>query len=387
MGTPAAYLPAPIPNQTIYSLLDMLGLPIPVSITAPKTIAQYHSIYCLDYAAGVLPDVSFTSLILRVSGTHITQIKTANEVAVITWLRQNTSIPVPKIVAYDTSNANPIGQEYILMERMSGRSLDLVWDETAMVEDSVRKEKLLDQLLDVVVELHQHPWSHIGGLTLQDMQVIPGPVIEETFWQIPDIAACFPGESFTSLNITGPFSTYIDYISAHFGKYIYCINIHDSLAWMRDLVPRLERFRQGLEKHAEELNNTVIRLAHKDLHFGNILWDTETDSITGIIDWEFANAVPFQRWDPVGSFLATGQYSEKTVRERNDLRVLMDEKCRSRGVRILDDEKFTSKRQEAMQKAQNFLRAIVEVCPRGQREDVRQQWREILEEHLTTFGV
>ncbi|WKT50435.1 hypothetical protein QSH57_015383 [Fusarium oxysporum f. sp. vasinfectum] len=73
---------------------------------------------------------------------------------------------------------------------------------------------------------------------------------------------------------------------------------HEKLAFMRDTIPRLEAFVTALPKHANELNLVKLRLAHKDLHFANIIFDPLLGKITAILDWEFAGVVPYPQWNP-----------------------------------------------------------------------------------------
>jgi hypothetical protein len=53
--------------------------------------------------------------------------KTASEVATINFIRQKTHISVPEIIAFDASNSNELGFEWILMELMPGKPLCEVW--------------------------------------------------------------------------------------------------------------------------------------------------------------------------------------------------------------------------------------------------------------------
>jgi aminoglycoside phosphotransferase (APT) family kinase protein len=61
---------------------------------------------------------------------------------------------------------------------------------------------------------------------------------------------------------------------------------------MLDLIPRIKAFMAAMDKHKEELNQTRLVLAHRDLHFGNIMYDISAKRITAVLDWEFAGVVP-----------------------------------------------------------------------------------------------
>jgi hypothetical protein len=72
-------------------------------------------------------------------------------------------------------------------------------------------------------------------------------VVDEAFWQVADIEKLWPkDETVATLHVGGPYSTYVEHISAQIRKYIYLIGIHEKLAFMRDTVPRLEAFLAAL---------------------------------------------------------------------------------------------------------------------------------------------
>ncbi|GKZ60332.1 hypothetical protein AnigIFM49718_006674 [Aspergillus niger] len=45
---------------------------------------------------------------------------TASEVATMAFLRDILGVPIPKVLAYSTDSTNPVGAEYIVMERIEG---------------------------------------------------------------------------------------------------------------------------------------------------------------------------------------------------------------------------------------------------------------------------
>lgn len=382
MGTPGEHLPPPLSETSIQRLMDSIGLPVPIAVVSPKVAAEYHSIYIISFSSNAIApfipkaggDSGQTDLILRVSGPHLPELKTTNEVAVISWIVTNTTIPIASVIRHDSSINNSIGHEYILLEKIQGQSLDEVFP----LLDKERVSNLIDQFVDIHTQLHLHEWTQIGGLQFTESgDIVPGPVLEETFWQVPDITRYWSSqETVQTLNIGGPFDSYVDYISAHVRKYIYAIKLHDSLAFMRDILPRVENFVDALTKDAAELNKVKLRLAHKDLHFANVLYDLRSGKITAVIDWEFAGVVPFTRWNPTRAFLGYPQWTEEGAKERDALMKLFIDRCVERGIDIPQDAAFSSPKQEAMQKAANFLRAVVEVSPRGQKQQVVGTWRE-----------
>jgi hypothetical protein len=398
MGSPRTYLPQLLTPDHVRSLLDTLSSPLPEDVRKLKVTAEFHIIFVITYTPADLEiwlrtkDVrpqndNATELILRVSGNHISKIKTENEAAVLSWLDKETNIYVPQVIAYASSVDNPLRHEYILMTRESGHSLADVYSSF----DSAQMDTVLDQLLDINAELHKHKWSHIGGLTFDDGgHIIPGPVLEETFWFEPDILALWPaGETFNSLNISGPFTSYTQYISAHLLKYKHAIEIHPSLEFMHAILPQLNRFLTIITSDPLQikLDNIPLRLAHKDLHFANILVDSATARITSIIDWEFAGVVPFTRWNPSRAFLWNAQDNDTSMGQKTVLMEKYEKKARDRGLGyLIDDANFTSKEQENMQMVANFLRAIVEVCPRSQASRSVLGWKETVVNAMKELG-
>ncbi|RFU82114.1 aminoglycoside phosphotransferase [Trichoderma arundinaceum] len=325
MGTPRKHLPPAISEDAIRSLIASLNLPSPQSVSSFSTAAEYHSIYVLSFTPEAAAAIS------------------------------------PKLPP-------PSNNECIqLILRIAGHHLPRI---------------------KTINEVAVMTWCVSGLQFDRNGDVIPGPVIEETFWHGPDVSKYWPNsESVQTLNISGPYNSYTDYIIAMVRVYQHAIRLHPSLEGIRDLLPRLDAFADRIYDNSE-LNNTRYFLAHKDLHFGNIMCDEVNGHITGILDWEFSGVVPATRWDPVKAFLWNGQYSQEAIVERGRVGKLFEERCTSQGfVSFLDETKPSSALQKAMQEAINYLRAIVEVCPRGQKVEKVPSWRASLEHSLEFFGV
>ncbi|KAK9772047.1 putative Aminoglycoside phosphotransferase domain-containing protein [Seiridium cardinale] len=397
MADPKLYLPPALSENTIRKLMSELSLPEPTAVKPLITAAAYHTIYLVTFSAEA--DLAFgpaqsnepygsVSLVLRVSGRHIPRIKTMNEVAAMKWVRDNTSIPIPAIVRFDATEDNAIGYEYTLLEKVHGVSIDTIYDTL----DDAKLKHLIDQLTDYLIDLHRHEWHHSGGLSLDESgKIVPGRVLAETFWQGPEIAEYWGSdETVDSLNVCGPFSSYTAYVMGHIEQYIRNIEIHQSLEWMRDMIPRLGAFMAFLNDRSAELDGTRYILTHKDLHFGNIMCDPRTLQITAVLDWEFAAVLPLPLWSPGGGFLWSAKdESQESLLERDRLfQDIFTTLCGERDPGLLSD--FNVKTQmphKAILRVLNFVRAIVEVCPRGQKLDRAREWRITVEEALAELGV
>ncbi|KAK3332336.1 phosphotransferase enzyme family-domain-containing protein [Cercophora scortea] len=70
---------------------------------------------------------SETEVIARVTLPIDPKWKTLSEVATLDWVRENTSLPVPRVLAYRADRSTPIGFEWIAMEKMPGKPWADVW--------------------------------------------------------------------------------------------------------------------------------------------------------------------------------------------------------------------------------------------------------------------
>ena len=185
-------------------------------------------------------------------------------------------------------------------------------------------------------------------------------------------------ETFQSLNVGGPFTSYVSFLNAQAEKLVCAIERHEALSTMREAIPLIEAFVAAMEKHRAELNNTCLVLTHRDLHFGNIMYDVTTRLVTAVLDWKFACVVLAPRWDPVRAFLWNGIDNDEKV----GLWERVATKCRAKGTRFFENLEYQGKRQEHMQLAINRLRAIVEVMPKGQVDRPVEIWKEEMIRHM-----
>lgn len=190
-----------------------------------------------------------------------------------------------------------------------------------------------------------------------------------------------------SLNIAGPYKSYTDYGIACLQKYSHNIEKHPSLAPYRNLCPRMIALADRLRNHLGVVDEMKHVFAHKDLHFANVMCDPVTATITGILDWEFSGVVPAPSWNPSKAFLWNGQDTAEAKVEKDRMFEIFRQTCDEQQVAWIPNGVEFNAAQKALDEILRHVRALVEVCPRGQQEGKRAQWQANVETSLRYFNV
>ena len=284
--------------------------------------------------------------------------KTESEVATIAFVRAKTSIPIPRIIAWNSSPAGDLGFEWILMEKMSGVPLLDVWRKIPWD----RKLVLLEDVAGLINQLNEHKFNSIGGLYFKsalDGKVKDRKGLPTAQKEVHSIGSVqtkskddeaetvdaghndrgAPGESHTvrqpsesaSVSETQEFVVDQAFDLLFFKSSRYDLPgdrgpYMNSLQWLTALVHvQLEWIKTGpvegdadygasFRKNASTMESlchsffdtlpSVIPddevdypnvIYHDDLNSSNILVDPETFVVTGIVDWEMINVVPAWR--------------------------------------------------------------------------------------------
>ncbi|GAB1313395.1 hypothetical protein MFIFM68171_03605 [Madurella fahalii] len=250
--------------------------------------------------------------------------KTESEVATMTYVRRHTSIPVPRVFAFSSSDNNELGHEWILMEMLPGVSLRSVWGR--MPYDA--NAKLFVDLAEYVNELLALRFSTLGNIYFADVagKLFPQePSLNNPTGDADTIdIGIKPNSGFVISRIVtqefffdkrvhlnasrGPFQTAREWVDARLDllrqrvqnlsvdptEEYYCDNdreleknwvrIDTILRRLEDLAPHLVSPENGPED--------VGVLWHDDLSEHNLLVDPKTFKLIGIIDWESVSIVP-----------------------------------------------------------------------------------------------
>ncbi|KAF4418775.1 hypothetical protein CFRS1_v014972 [Colletotrichum fructicola] len=249
-----------------------------------------------------------------------------SEAATMSYLCENTSLPVPRIYDWsDESNPeNDIGVSFILMEKLDGRPLD--W----RAATPAQKEKILQQIADIHIEIERHPFESMGSLVTSPQNPrhleVQG-LAQQTTYQLE------------AGHALGPFSTPADGSAAIIEAYLSMI--------ASDVIDRLWT--------GSAAENRFF-LKHPDDKGDHILVNDDF-AIVGIIDWEWTKTVsraeafcsPSMMW-PISKF-----YAGSNELAQDELRLA--EVFRERGRKDLSEYILTGR------KVQRFFFAMGSESP------------------------
>ncbi|CAG9977305.1 unnamed protein product [Clonostachys byssicola] len=301
--------------------------------------------------------------------------KMESEMATLEFLRQKSTIPVPRPIAWNSSATNPLGYEWALLEKVPGVELEDVWLK-------VPWEKKVDIVESIASYLGQIwsldlRFSKIGSLyrttfvdhERSDDTSPPATPTEPSSMSMSRADAAFKEGFKIGPVVDGIFSSHRRrYLESDRGPYTSCSS------WLRALI-RIEKEyirtgkllieeQQTMEKQedADDLANEIglytddnpdamldtcdgymralplvfpppdpsrlgearFVLQHRDLRAANIIVDPETFNITGIIDWENTCSVP--EWEGLNYPLLINEMDPFTPRpSESDVAALKEE--------------------------------------------------------------
>ncbi|PWY89845.1 phosphotransferase family protein [Aspergillus heteromorphus CBS 117.55] len=241
-----------------------------------------------------------------------TSLTTESEVATLKFLRSYTSIQVPEVFAWNSDPTNPVGAEYILMERIRGIALSERWD--AM--NTLDRYKIIDQIIKMEKELEGLKFPAYGSLYMRASTVhrtnrylLPSDLDPEGLFYIGPLCsrAKWNGGLSTTKRNNGPWTSFPEFalsVPERESELVACSK--------NEVQNRLNRFdeRQSVEEYSELLEKAedvlpiisrdprVVEGAdpviwHTDLHLGNIFVSPDSPTtVEGIIDWQSSQVAP-----------------------------------------------------------------------------------------------
>ncbi|KAL8403195.1 hypothetical protein RB594_008458 [Gaeumannomyces avenae] len=120
-----------------------------------------------------------------------------SEVATLKFLEQ-TTVPAPKVFDFALKHTdNPVGVGYVLVEKLSGRSLR--WS----LATPEQRKKVMDQLADMFIKLQKHPFDRLCSLASMEDPRNPGPFARTSLTDFVRLL----GAGLPEISVTGAGST------------------------------------------------------------------------------------------------------------------------------------------------------------------------------------
>lgn len=256
----------------------------------------FNILYTVDIPQpnGASPDREY---MLRITLPVEPFYKTASEVATLSYLKEHTSIPVPRVIDHSSTAENELGYEWILMERIRG----VTFGRKMLCIDQETKVKLLRSIVDVVHQLQKLRFPVIGNLYFRkdidaydstvrvsptgDDKYVIGPIVTRHMFQ--------KGWKLDLPRNLGPYSNEAEYITSAL--------IPSKLEYVTGVQAELEKIYRALCA-SQPIGEPLpvgdsfpvgdFQIYHDDLTVNNILFDEQTREISGIVDWECVGTRP-----------------------------------------------------------------------------------------------
>ncbi|KAF3066419.1 hypothetical protein GL218_09115 [Daldinia childiae] len=227
--------------------------------------------------------------------------KTQAEVSTIEWVRQYTSLPVPRVLIFDPTGTTQIGLEWVVLECFQGQILPVAAeaDEVnwAMVSNE-KKRSLIRQFVSFYSATFDHQLSAIGNLYMgratgvQEEDDKVGVIVSPEFYMT---------DKQNNDHGRGPFRNSAEWLKIRLDmKYKNCLAILNANAVLRakHIIDRLKRLRERL------FDSTLFEptvLTNCDIGPTDIMMNH--NRLVGVVNWEHTSALPLWKGCELPKFL------------------------------------------------------------------------------------
>lgn len=230
--------------------------------------------------------------------------KTQNEVEIINFIHDNTTIPVPRLLGWGLTEDSPrqLGP-FIISEFVEGVSLSSILSDRTDVQklwldpkiDTNILDTVYEQIADFMLQLYQFNFSGIGAISKNaetGSWSVKGRPLTYSMNELAT-STCYPVDEFPS----NPFDTSSNYFQsltqAHLTQLRSQRNFCSSPKAAKELYVSRHLFAQLVSKYT--VNNCgPFKLFCDDFRCQNMLVNPENLHITAVLDLEFTNAMPEQ---------------------------------------------------------------------------------------------
>ncbi|KAF2637005.1 phosphotransferase enzyme family protein-like protein [Massarina eburnea CBS 473.64] len=227
--------------------------------------------------------------------------KTVNEINAIQFIQENTTIPVPRLIAWGLTKDSPqqLGP-FIISEFVQGTCLsNFVADPSSPTDlwlDPDVDDKLIDtvyeQISDFMLQLFRFDFDKIGAISKdKESWVVTGRPLTYAMNKLAT-SAFYPMDKMP----TSPFHSATDYFKAVADSYMTHLVTQRNFCTSRSSAEQLYTARQLFARCVPQYCtwDSPFKLFCDDFRAQNMLIDPDTYRITAVYDLEFTNAMPKQ---------------------------------------------------------------------------------------------
>ncbi|QRV95171.1 phosphotransferase enzyme family protein [Ceratobasidium sp. AG-Ba] len=281
--------------------------------------------------------------VARVASPAFPKDKMGSEVATLNYVKSQTTVPVPCVYYWESNSTNPVGAEYMILEKIQGVSASEAWPTLEMQ----KKHAVVSGVARYLIALFKQRFSTGGSLYISSEAshtFVVGPVISVPFFRALDGKPRVPANEWPLLRIEqesfrGPFATVTDYLLSAVRAELNFLKLYRPYAMPAHL-EGLERGKQAMADGELALLKALelyplfpgdmpvyspmpspeqpfsIRL--DDFRLSNIMIDESTGKVTGLIDFEVATIAPTWACAALPGWLVEEDHEDRLPGEESD---------------------------------------------------------------------
>ncbi|KAI9844999.1 MAG: hypothetical protein M1837_005143 [Sclerophora amabilis] len=253
------------------------------------------------------------------TATALRDEKVANEVQFMRYLSQNTTIPLPRVISWGSTEESPqLLGPFIIMDFVDGMRLSTVLkqqtendQEDVVLNPDINDETLdivYDQIADYMVQLSELDFTGIGAISEEPASKTWSVTGRPLTYNMNELATVsgYPIDKFP----TAQFASVKEYLQNLANEHLIHLRTQRNLAddpedAQKRYIAR-HRFQQLIPQYCIE-DGGPFKPFCDDLQPSNILVDPKTLQVTAVLDFEFTNAMPAQfTYDPPWWLLLLG---------------------------------------------------------------------------------
>ncbi|RAK95744.1 phosphotransferase enzyme family protein [Aspergillus ibericus CBS 121593] len=241
---------------------------------------------------------------------------TASEVATMDYVRNVLNVPTPQVYSWSSSTENPVGAEYIIMEKSRGLELSKLWDGMPGSD----KFQIVKQLVGFEKRLTSSRFPMYGSLyyakdlpEVQPNQLVgigsKKDTVDTVFAVGPTTNRTFFDDGRDAVDVNrGPWESLEDYVLSRAYRELACVQSFPTFPRPQGFFYGPGQYQPTAESKQKTLQN-YIKVAplllpkdkelskpvlwHPDLHGDNIFVNPDQPTeILSIIDWQAVNLSP-----------------------------------------------------------------------------------------------